>query len=57
MEFHFAPDFLNTLVEAIARLNRSKKDVILFFRGAGVTGNLIDDLAADLKRDKDSHVF
>jgi hypothetical protein len=55
MEFHFAPDFLNTLVEAIARLNRSKKDVILFFRGAGVTGNLIDDLAADLKRDKDSH--
>ena len=26
MEYRFAPDFLNLLVETISRLNRSKKD-------------------------------
>jgi restriction system protein len=36
MEYHFAPDFLNLFVETISRLNRSKKDLLLFFRGAGV---------------------
>jgi restriction system protein len=55
MEYHFAPDFLNLLIETIARLNRSKKDVLMFFRGAGAPGRYLDDLAADLRRDKDSH--
>lgn len=54
-EYHFAPDFLNLLVETIPRLNRSKRDVLLFFRGAGAPTNFLDDLEADLKRDKDSH--
>lgn len=55
MEYHYAPDFLNLLVETIARLNRSKTEVLLFFRGAGVAAKHIDDLGADLKRDKQSH--
>jgi restriction system protein len=34
--FHYPPELFNLLVEAIPRLCRSKKDVLLFFRGAGV---------------------
>ena len=55
VEYHFAPDFLNLLVETIPRLNRSKKDVLLFFRGAGVPTRFLNDLETDLKRDKESH--
>jgi restriction system protein len=54
-EYHYAPDFLNLLVEALARLNRSKNNVILFFQGAGVPARYLADLSADLKRDKNSH--
>jgi hypothetical protein len=55
MEYHFAPDFLNLLVETIARLNRSKRDVTLFFRSAGIATPHIADLEADLTRDRQSH--
>lgn len=36
MEFHYPPDVFELLVEVIPRLNRSKKSVVLFLRGAGV---------------------
>lgn len=55
MEFHFAPDFLELLVETIPRLVRAKKHVLLFFQGAGVSPAMMIDLDADLRRDKDSH--
>lgn len=35
-EFHYPPDLFELLVEAIARLNKGKKGVVLFLRGAGV---------------------
>jgi len=35
-EFHYPADVFDLLVEAIGRLSRSKKGVVLFFRGAGV---------------------
>ena len=34
--FPYPPDLFNLLVDTIPLLNRSKKDVLLFFRGAGV---------------------
>lgn len=35
-EYHYPPDLLELLVEALARLNKSKKGVVTFMRGAGV---------------------
>jgi len=35
-EYHYPPDLLELLVEALARLNKSKKGVVTFLRGAGV---------------------
>jgi hypothetical protein len=52
--FHYPPELMNLLIEAIPRICRSKKDVLLFFRGAGVSSALTNDLASKLERDKDS---
>ena len=35
-EYHYPPDLLELLVDALARLNKGKKGVIIFLRGAGV---------------------
>lgn len=35
-EYHYPPDLLELLVEALARLNKGKKGVIIFLQGAGV---------------------
>ena len=40
--FHYPPHVFDLLVETVARLNRAKKGVVLFLRGAGVAD---DDLA------------
>ncbi len=34
--YHHPPELFDLLVEALARLNRGKKGVVLFLRGAGV---------------------
>lgn len=34
--FHFPPDLFNLLVDTIPRLNKSKKDLLLFFQNVGV---------------------
>ena len=47
--FHYPPELFNLLVDTVPLLNRSKKDVLLFFRGAGVSGDLVDDIAKRLK--------
>ena len=52
--FHYPPDLLNLLVDAIPRLCRSKRDVLLFFQGAGVASSITSDLAAQVERDRDS---
>lgn len=43
--FHYPPELFNLLVDTIPALNRSKKDMLVFFRGAGVPDELIHDLA------------
>ncbi|MEX0751211.1 MAG: restriction endonuclease [Dehalococcoidia bacterium] len=52
--FHYPPDLLNLLVDAIRRLCRSKSDVLVFFSGAGTPTSLTVDLAAQVATDKDS---
>lgn len=52
--FHYPPELLNLLIDTIPRLCRSKNDVLLFFRGAGVSLSIMQDLADRLNQDKDS---
>jgi hypothetical protein len=33
--FHYPPDLMRLLIDAVALLNKSKPDVFLFFKGAG----------------------
>jgi hypothetical protein len=47
--FHYPPELFNLLVDTIAALNRSKNDVLLFFQGAGVPGDMLKDLAQRLR--------
>ncbi len=47
--FHFPPELFNLLVDTIPLLNRSKKDVLTFFRGAGVPNDITSDMTKKLK--------
>ena len=49
--FHYPPELFNLLVDAIPALNKSKKDVVLFFGGAGVPEDLLKDLAQRVTAD------
>lgn len=49
--YHWTPDLLNKLIDTIPRLNRSKPDVLAFFRSAGVGVNLTKDLSNRVKKD------
>src|SRR5207245_1619361 len=46
--FHYPPELFSLLVDTIPLLNRSKKDVLLFFRGAGVPDTMLADLRKQL---------
>ncbi|MEH1837647.1 MAG: restriction endonuclease [Nostoc sp.] len=52
--FHYPPEFLKLLIETIPLLCPSKKDVLLFFIGAGVDSSLIDDLTIVVNTKRDS---
>jgi restriction system protein len=52
--YHFPPDVLVLLKDTIARLVKSKRDVIDFFRGAGVPESDLADLRKRVEHDKDS---
>lgn len=39
--FHFPPDLFNLLVDTIPRLNKSKKDLLVFFQNVGVPNNYL----------------
>ena len=41
ISFHYPPELLNLLNEAIPKLCKSKKDLLLFFQGAGVSRDLL----------------
>lgn len=52
--FHYPPELFELLVETIPLLNRSKKSVVLFFRGAGVPENLYQDISNKINIDRTS---
>jgi restriction system protein len=52
--YHWPADLLPLLVETIPRLCRSKRNVVEFFRGAGVPRRIIGPLDNDLRTDPDS---
>jgi hypothetical protein len=51
ISFHYPPDLFNLLVDTIPRLCRSKKDVLIFFRGAGIGQQFYADIAEKLRTD------
>nr|VFJ72016.1 MAG: Restriction endonuclease [Candidatus Kentron sp. FW] len=50
--FHYPPDLFNLLVNTIPLLCRSKKDVLIFFQGAGVSPNMMSDLDDRVSTDR-----
>lgn len=52
--YHFSPDLFNLLVETIPLLNPTKRDVVAFFRGAGVPADITAILDARLRDDRNS---
>lgn len=49
LTYHYPPELFSLLVDTIPLLNRSKWDVVMFFRGAGVPADITNALAARLK--------
>lgn len=47
--YHYPPELLNLLVDTIPLLCRSKKDVLLFLRGAGTPDRHLRDLQAQVE--------
>ncbi len=52
--FHYPPELLNLLIDTIPLLSRSKKDTLLFFRGAGVASDVTEDLSKKLREAPDT---
>jgi hypothetical protein len=50
--FHYPPELLSLLIDAIPVLCRSKDDTLLFFKGAGVSERLLSDLRTQLRLDR-----
>ncbi|MDD2899446.1 MAG: restriction endonuclease [Desulfuromonadaceae bacterium] len=58
ISFHYPPELLSLLIDTIPLLNKTKKDVFLFFQGAGVAEPLLKPTFQQWTRDKDSiHKF
>lgn len=52
--YHYPPELLQLLIEGIPRLFPRKRDLFLFFRGAGVETALLADLERRVSQDRDS---
>jgi restriction system protein len=52
--FHYPPELTQLLVQTIPLLCPSKRDVLTFFRGAGVRGAVVADLETRLRNDRNS---
>lgn len=52
--FHYPPELFQLLVDALSKLCKGKKDLLLFIRGAGVPRSLWADLWAKVEQDPDS---
>lgn len=54
ISYHYPPELFQLLVEAIPRLCRGKRDVLLFFRGAGVPPRMYKDVEQQLSTNPES---
>lgn len=52
--FHYPPELMTLLIDVIPLLNKSKKDVFLFFKGAGVAESIMGTPFQQWKKDKNS---
>ena len=52
--YHYPPELLNLLVDTIPLLCRAKNDVLVFFRGAGVSVQFFSDLSHRVKTDREN---
>ncbi len=52
--YHYPPDVLNLLVNTIPLLCRSKNDVLVFFRGAGVPDSVLVDPSRRVRTNKEN---
>jgi restriction system protein len=52
--YHFHPELLDLMIQTIPLLFRSKRDVVMFFRGAGVPDAVTADISQRIAVDKDS---
>ncbi|MDX8128404.1 restriction endonuclease [Methylomonas sp. OY6] len=52
--YHYPPEVLNLLVDTIPLLCRSKNDILVFFRGAGVPDGELSDLSRRLQTNRES---
>lgn len=52
--FHYPPELSELLIQTIPLLSRSKKGVILFFRGAGINSEELNELKRIVETDRDS---
>jgi len=50
--FHYPPELLNLVIDTIPLLNKGKKDVFLFFQGAGVERRNISEIYEQWENDK-----
>jgi hypothetical protein len=51
--FHYPPELTALLIDTIPLLCKSKKDVLLFFRGAGVPETLMEDYIQKVQTNRD----
>ena len=52
ISFHYPPELLQLLIDAIPKLCKSKRDLLLFFQGAGVSQTIIQPHERLLQTDK-----
>jgi len=52
--YHYPPEVLNLLVDTVPLLVKSKNDVLVFFRGAGVSESDMADLKLRVKTDREN---
>ena len=52
--FHYPPELTQLLVNTIPLLCPSKRDVVSFFRGAGVENSVLSDVETRLRNDRNS---
>jgi restriction endonuclease Mrr len=52
--YHFPPELFQQLVDVLPLLTKSKKDLVLFFRGAGMTASMTFDIEEELATDRNA---